>query len=153
MGGELRHVAAQELPVWWPILRDRIAAACARSGGKYLPADILKEVAAGRMHVFAVTPLARDDASADAPPPIQAIAIAEITQFPRRRVCRVLACTGEKTSEWLDKLAEIEAWARRCGCTAIEPVARPGWERKLKSRGYRKTHVVLEKSLIAEKIT
>ena len=84
---------------------------------------------------------------------ITAIAITEIVDFPRRKICRLLACTGTGADRWLDKLAEIEDWARHRGCTAIEPIARPGWERKLTARGYRKTHVVLEKSLNAEKAT
>ena len=166
MAGDLRHVQPHELPVWWSLVRDRVASTCERSSGKYQPADILKQLVDGQMQLWAVLdeePEASEDETkrlqgsrarqATEGPQIKAIAITEISQFPRARVCWVLACTGDVVDDWLDHLSEIESWAHARGCTAIEPVARPGWERRLNSRGYRKTHVVLEKTLIAEKAT
>jgi hypothetical protein len=123
---------------WWPAVRKRVAACCARSSGKYEPADVLRLVLAGRMQLWTAV----DDAAA-----VRAVAITEIVSYPRRRVCRLLACTGTGIDDWWPLIAGLEAWARDAGCTALEPLARPGWERRLKSAGYRKTHIILEKTL------
>jgi hypothetical protein len=78
---------------------------------------------------------------------IEALAITEIAAYPRITVCKLLACTGDDAALWVHLLESIEAWAKSRGCAAMEPVCRPGWERRLKPMGYRKTHVVLEKRL------
>jgi len=78
---------------------------------------------------------------------IKAVAVTEIAAYPRIMVCKLLACTGDDAALWVDLLAPIEDWAKSRGCAAMEPICRPGWERRLKSLGYRKTHVVLEKCL------
>lgn len=134
----LHRVAPHELPDLWPQIRERVAACCARSGGKYEPVDVLLNCLSRRMNMW----LVQGDADH-----ISAIAITEIVAYPRITVCKLLACTGEGAEQWVDLLADIEAWAKAQGCAAIEPICRPGWERRLKPKGYRKTHVVLEKSL------
>ncbi len=133
----LERLAPPSLPDRWEKVRGLVASACARSGGKYAAVDVLRLALGGAMQLWA----AMDGDAA------KAVAITEVTAFPRRLVCRVLACTGEGPESWLGHLAAIETWARAQGCTAIEPVARPGWERLLKPLGYRKTHVILEKPL------
>ena len=133
----LRGIAPAELPDLWPQIRDRIAACCARSGGKYEPLDVLQLVIAARMQLWLAT---EDDA-------IHALALTEIVRYPRVKVCKLLACTGEGAPRWIDLIGAIEAWAKDCGCAVLEPVCRPGWERHLKPMGYRRTHVVLEKTL------
>lgn len=134
----LHAVTPQELPDLWPLIRERVASCCARSGGKYEPLDVLLNCLSRRMDVW----LARDDAVQ-----ITALAVTEIVVYPRITVCRLLACTGDDARRWIDLLAPLEAWAKAQGCAVMEPICRPGWERHLKPKGYQKTHVVLEKSL------
>jgi hypothetical protein len=134
----LRAPTPEEIPELWPRVRDRIAACCERSGGKYEPIDVLRNLIVGAMNLWMVV----DESNA-----IKALAITEIAVYPRVTVCKLLACTGEDAALWVDLLAPIEAWARQRGCAAMEPICRPGWERRLKPLGYRKTHVVLEKGL------
>lgn len=76
-----------------------------------------------------------------------ALALTEIVDYPRIRVCKLLACTGEDASKWIDLLSGIETWAKSNGCGVIQPICRPGWERLLKPHGYTKTHIQLEKTL------
>ncbi len=128
----------RNIPDIWPTIRERVASCCGRSGGKYEPVDVLLNFLGGRMELWLVL----DEADA-----IQALVITEIVAYPRIRVCKLLACTGEGAPQWLDLIEKIEAWAKARGCGAMEPICRAGWERRLKPLGYRKTHVVLEKSL------
>ena len=135
---QLREIAPAEIPDLWPAIRDRVASCCARSGGKYQQVDVLEHVLMRRMDLW----LVEDDADA-----IHALALTEIAAYPRIAVCKLLACTGDDARRWVDLLPTLEAWAKSRGCAVLEPICRPGWERQLKSQGYRKTHVVLEKSL------
>lgn len=133
----LHEVTPAELSDLWPQIRDGIAACCARSGGKYEPVDVLQQAIVGRMQLW----LVRDEGA------IHALAITEIVPYPRITVCKLLACTGEQAARWVNLISAIEAWAKDRGCAVLEPVCRPGWERHLRPMGYRKTHVVLEKTL------
>lgn len=130
-------IQPETLPDVWGAVRGLVQAACDGSSGKYVPADIIRLLASRHMQLWIVS---TEDA------PIAAV-MTEIAVFPQRKVCRLLACTGEDFPSWLGFLDEIEAWARGHGCSAIEPLARPGWKRILKARGYAETHVILEKPL------
>lgn len=130
--------APDELADLWPIIRDRIASCCKRSGGKYEPVDVLQNLINRRMDLW----LAVDDANA-----VQALAITEIVDYPRVKVCKLLAGTGDDAERWYRLIDGIENWARSQGCGVFEPICRPGWEKRFAALGYRKTHVVLEKRL------
>ena len=47
----------------------------------------------------------------------------------------------------LDYVEDLEAWAKDQGCKKMELFARPGWEKVMKPKGYKKTHVQIEKEL------
>jgi hypothetical protein len=53
--------------------------------------------------------------------------------------------TGEQMSKWVHFLKPMEEWAKTQGVKKMEYYARPGWERFLKTKGYKKTHVQLDK--------
>jgi hypothetical protein len=125
----LSEVAAGAMPL--------IKAMCEGSNGKYAPADVLRALAARDFQLW----LARGRGGNEA------AAVTEIVDYPQKRVCRLIGAVGRDMSNWIGHLAALETWAKAQGCSAMEPVARPGWERVLKGRGYRKTHVHLEKEL------
>lgn len=63
------------------------------------------------------------------------------------RICTIWVCAADDARELVDDvLDDIERWAQSIGCTVMEIVGRSGWERV--ARGYVKTAVVLEKSLV-----
>lgn len=62
------------------------------------------------------------------------------------KVCSMWVCIGIDATDLMDGVhAEIEQWARKIGCYALEIVGRPGWQKMLP--GYRRVAVVLEKRL------
>jgi hypothetical protein len=121
------------LPNIWPMLKE----ACERSSGKYEPMDIVRQIAAKRMQLWN----AMDDNK------IHAIGITEIIQYPHTKVCRVLAATGEDLKILKEMMPKLEEWAKEIGCAWIEPVCRPGYEKALKTQGFKKQHIILEKKL------
>lgn len=63
------------------------------------------------------------------------------------QICTIWVCYANGGPELYDGvLDEIEKWAKSIGCTTMEIVGREGWARV--ARGYIKTAVVLEKSLL-----
>ena len=55
--------------------------------------------------------------------------------------------TGKGMREWRHLLTEMESYLKQRGCVEIKPICRPGWSRFLKQRGYRTTHLTMEKKL------
>lgn len=104
--------------------------------GRLLARDVLDLVLAGRMQLWVAH---------EPPEAIRAVCLTEVIDYPRKRVCRIVALFGRGFRAWVPMRGEIEAWARRQGCGAMEAVARLGWARV--APDYELTHVFLEKEL------
>ena len=55
--------------------------------------------------------------------------------------------TGQGMREWQHLLDVLEQLLKDAGCVEIRPICRLGWTRFLKSRGYKTTHMMMEKVL------
>lgn len=63
-------------------------------------------------------------------------------------ICHLVWCTGDAMTEWVNLVDDIALWAKsHIGCVGIKATARPGWVRFLQPKGYRVTHVVMERAL------
>lgn len=132
-------VPPQRLADVWGHVSPLVTLACARSSGKFLASDVARSVAAGEFQLW----VGLDDD----PGPPKVILITRLLPYPRLIACELLACVGDDREAWEPLMDDIEAWAKAAGATLMQPIARPGWERVLAKRGYRKTHVMLEKVL------
>ncbi|NJM13957.1 MAG: hypothetical protein HC889_20825 [Synechococcaceae cyanobacterium SM1_2_3] len=57
-------------------------------------------------------------------------------------------CSGEDREDWQDDLeAHIAEWAMFLGKKRVIMIARPGWQKWAKTKGYRQTHVELAREL------
>ena len=57
-------------------------------------------------------------------------------------------CAGEDRTDWQDDLeAHIAEWAKATGKERVIMIARPGWAKWAKTRGYRQAHVELVKEV------
>jgi len=130
-------IPSTQLADCWNGIKHMVTDACTHSNGKYEAIDILHALLREHMQLWAIV----------GETGISAIVISEIVNYPRIREFRILATTGEGMSDWLHHLAALENWARSQGCQASEAIARPGWEKVLKSENYKRTHIILNKSL------
>lgn len=105
-------------------------------GGRYTIDDRLEDIRRGDRQCWMILDKGQ----------IRAVALTQISA-ERFKTCWITHLTGEGLREWATAFNEIEAWARHMGCTRIEAVARPGYERFGERFGLRKTHVVLTKEL------
>jgi hypothetical protein len=56
--------------------------------------------------------------------------------------------TGSGRERWQHLLSDVERYLKEhIGCAVCRPVCRPGWKKFLQQRGYRETHVQMEKVL------
>lgn len=126
--------AADLLPLWEPYVVS-IADRCGLQASGFI-----RDIVRGED----VLHLIYDDARND----IRAVVITTFRNDQHgRKHCHAPYCTGSGVGEWFDLLDDLEDWARLNGAASLKTTARPGWSRLMKPKGYRVTHVTLEKDL------
>lgn len=123
-------VLAKDVPKAWGFAKPLIAKALKYSRGKFRPNDYYPSLLDGSMQLWI------NDESA---------AITEITNYPHKKICNLVACGGENLAHIRRDLAVIEMWAKANGCSGIRIEGRPGWKATLKD--YDMTKVIFEKVL------
>lgn len=84
----------------------------------------------------------------DFPKACHGIVGTRIKREGERLIGELVWCTGAGRAGWIHLLEDLELYLRtHRGCQVIRPIARMGWMPELKDRGYRETHVIMEKEL------
>src|SRR5262249_52473075 len=123
---------ARTAPLWLPFVA-RIAGRTRNS----VP-ELVSQIRSGEVHIH----LAWDPAARRA----HALAGTRILLRGGERVGELVWATGSGRRHWLPLLDDLERYhADELGCVGMNAVARKGWSRDLARRGYRVTHLVLEK--------
>lgn len=127
---EIRSVPASQFSEVYPLIARFFASFVERAHGGLLPGYLETEVLAGRAHVLVAVVDGEIKACA-------------LTTFAPNGAVSVPYCAGEGREDWQDDLLDfIEARG-----VDVEIICRPGWVRsaRLKERGYRETHRVMER--------
>lgn len=131
-------VAPEDLVHWAVRVRPHLDRMAAGSGGRYLGADLLVELAAGRMQLW----VALDGAE------IVAVMLTQIIPYPRRRALRCIGIVGSRPRRWVHLMVDVERMAKASfGCDLMEALHQPGHERLLRTPGWRPWHAMAEKAL------
>jgi hypothetical protein len=69
-----------------------------------------------------------------------------ITEIHGPTLC-INYATGTDLPDWVGMITEIMRFAKENKCTNIRVECRPGYEKHLAQHAFRKTHVILERSL------
>lgn len=126
-------VRPESLDQAWPLAEPWIAKALRRSD--CVSTDACRGfIAEGKWHLF----MAIGEGC-------EAVCVAEIQQYPLRKVLSIYVCTGKDHTRWVKHLDQIEAWAREQGCSRVVAFARKGWAKLLPK--YHSTHIILELDL------
>lgn len=72
--------------------------------------------------------------------------VTELADFPRKRLLHVFLAAGD-LAELKDMEPSLQFFAKTLNCDAITLTGRSGWERSLKTMGYKKIHTTLGKDL------
>jgi hypothetical protein len=109
--------------------RPWIEAALVYSGGTHTFDDVADMIKTGRLQLW---------------PAPKGCLVTEILVYPRKTVLNVFLGGGD-----LDQLADMHGdmylWAKAQGCTAAMIQGRKGWERVLRSYGWKARHILLTK--------
>jgi hypothetical protein len=138
MPTELVQFRKEEIEKVWPLAHALVQKACETNGG-YNAEHILEYLKEGSMQLW----MAIESESNK----VICVCVTEIRQYPNFKVCDLRITTGEQFERWYNFMDQICQWAKSNGCKKMEIFARPGWERILKSKGFRKTHVQIERNL------
>jgi len=131
VSARLHPVPATSLDEYWPVVRDQIADATKRSGGRFSASVIYDALSSRAMQLW----LAVNGS-------VQALAVTEILTYGTGlKVCSIIIVTGEDRNSWSPLVRGISDWASQNGCKRIEAWARPGWA---KVTGWKETHRLIE---------
>lgn len=137
---QLCDVPPEDIDLLWPHVESLLEQATATSRGKETAFDIRRSLMARDCQLWVWW--------ADG---VNLLAVTEIVRHPRKTVGRIKLCVGRPHSvsreAIIDCVGVIEAWCREQGAEAMENISRNGWERVLRTIGYERTHVFLEKEL------
>ena len=131
---ELVCVDPERVHQIWPYARDLLKAACRRTELSAF-ADIEADILSGRSLLW----LDWDGRA------IEAAAATILINSETAQVCIITVCGGRGVARRLPLLGEIEAYAKREGCTRMRIFGRKGWLRVLD--GYEQTHIIMDKDL------
>lgn len=133
----LLYVPLALLDQLWPRLAPLIEQARAYSCGEYELDDIRALIAARKAQLWAAV-------DSDG---IQGAMVTRVLEYPRFRALNVMYLAARDFDQRLHSQPEIEAYARRQGCSEIHITGRAGWVRKLASHGYQEQYRTLRKVL------
>lgn len=134
----LKMILGPELPALWPQISSYMESIAGRSGRGTVK-DLIDSIIAEECRLFGAVNYDNGE--------IKGVMLVRVIQYPLKRILELIACSGEDSALWVNLIDQVEDWGRENGCDAVEPICRPGWEKFLATRGYKKTHVILEKAL------
>jgi len=102
------------------------------------PLVLIGNVLSGTVHLCLAWDADRNEA--------KALAGTQIVRRGDTRIAELIWLTGSGHEHWIPLFSDLERYFREHqGCAGIKAIARPGWSKLLKARGYRLTHVMMEK--------
>ena len=108
----------------WPKLKPFFENFAKRSHGRWTAEGILDDVLNQRQQVFCVNNY-------------QALVLTSV----QKDSVNIDACAGAKRREWQDDVVDhMEEWAKALGKKYVISMARPGWSRFFKPRGFKEIH-------------
>lgn len=125
-------VPADAVADWWPILLPFFEGFEARSDGRVSVHSLVADVRERDRQVW----IAGDERG------VAMVALTRVlVQADGTTTIAIDHCAGERMEEWRELFDdEMRAWAAALGARRIVSLARPGWSKWAKTRGYRETH-------------
>jgi hypothetical protein len=133
----LRVWEEKEVDKVWILVKDYIQDALNRSGGYADHEHIKDQIKKNLMQLWVAW--SEDDQK------LYAVGVTELKEYPKYKTMNFRILTGERMDLWVQYLEPMEQWAKQQGVDKMEFYARPGWEKFLKTKGYVKSHIQLDK--------
>ena len=127
----------KEVDKIWILVKDHIQDALNRSGGYADHEHIKDQIKKNLMQLWV--------AWSEEDQKLYAVGVTELKEYPKYKTMNFRILTGERMDLWVQYLEPMEQWAKQQGVDKMEFYARPGWEKFLKTKGYVKSHIQLDK--------
>lgn len=129
-------IRPEDLPAVWPAVSKVLGKVEKYTNGEYTLEDIYVFIEEGEDLLFVIYEGEN----------ILGAATARLTHHPSRLVCHFITCAGEKMDLWLDKLFDAAApLIRAHKVDAVYIYGRPGWDKILPKREFKKVYHVYER--------
>ncbi len=133
MDSVLLPIPSDRIDSIWPQVKDRLQAAVETANGRLDLVDLYRFLRAKDLVLWVSI---RDKT-------IEAVAVTEIIQHAKKKMCCVRIMTGENYANWIGLEQGIADWAKSIGCDGMEATARKGWAKVFKHYDF--THIFLER--------
>ena len=140
---KLVNIPSSNLDDVWSLVKKDISEALSYSGNHTDAQFVYDCVKENKMQLWVVW-------DKDKPTTLEKYYGVVVTEIVKRKLiqsCNIFIVTGKHRQKWQHLISVLEDFALKNNCTNMELIARKGWERIMEQFNYKKTHVVLEKSI------
>ena len=120
----------------WPMLEKRLEPVLRRMGGRLTPGALLEAIGSGHWQCWTAW---------EGPECLAAVVTRIEIHSSGMKTLDAMIASGDHREKWqyiaVDTLTKF---SKAEGCARFEIHARPGWERVLAPKGFKRTHIVLE---------
>jgi len=136
---QLVVVFTDDAPKWFDACVKMIEPAISRTQGRITAADVRDLISTGAMQLFLIVETASHR--------VLAAIVTEFAQHRQGKALNIVMLGGRDAHRWIDRIFELERWAKSEGCRWVELSGRTGWERVLGRLHYEPLHTTLGKEL------
>ena len=132
-------IPPQEVPGIFPHIIDLIIQGMEYSHGEFDIDDLYKQLLTMQTVLWTVVTDKYE---------IEAFAITDVLEYPKKKVVRILLLAGKNMDSWKQEFSDAMVhWGAKIGASGIEVIGRKGWERSLEKLGYKFMNTILLKEI------
>ena len=141
---QLLNIPINKVDEVWSLVKRNIQEALSYSGNHTDSDFVYQTIQDGKFQLWIVW----DKSKKTVQEQYNGVVVTEIIQRKLKQSCNIFIVTGKNRQQWQHLISVLEDFALKNECTNMELISRQGWEKIMEKFNYKKTHVVLEKTLI-----
>ena len=141
---QLLNIPIKKVDEVWSLVKKNIQEALSYSGNHTDSDFVYQTIQDGKFQLWIVW----DESKNTVHEQYNGVVVTEIIQRKLKQSCNIFIVTGKNRQQWQHLISVLEDFALKNECTNMELISRQGWEKIMEKFNYKKTHVVLEKTLI-----
>ena len=140
---QLINIPIKKVDEVWSLVKKNIQQALSYSGNHTDADYVYQTIKDGKFQLWVVW----DESKKTVKEQYNGVVVTEIVQRKLKRSCHIFIVTGKNRQQWQHLISVLEDFALENECNNMELISRNGWEKIMNKFDYKKTHVVLEKTL------
>ena len=140
---QLINIPIKKVDEVWSLVKKNIQQALSYSGNHTDADYVYQTIKDGKFQLWVVW----DESKKTVKEQYNGVVVTEIIQRKLKRSCHIFIVTGKNRQQWQHLISVLEDFALKNECNNMELISRNGWEKIMNKFNYKKTHVVLEKTL------